>query len=166
MVFFVLVTVAVLSRTTGHLWNLTAMGAVALFAGAYFSKKWVAVLAPMLALLISDMVIGFDVQSLPVYFSYVLIVSLGFSLKVQSPRSKVVGFSLLGTLLFFLITNFSFWYPQSLYPHTFSGVIQSYIMGLPFLRNQLIGDLGFTILFFELAKALKLQASVKSSVSV
>lgn len=156
LVFLVLISVAVISRTTSHLWNLTAVGAVSLFAGAYFSKKWVAVLVPMLALLISDAIIGFDRQSMSVYIAYAVIVALGFFLQVTSARTKVLAFSFLGAVLFFVITNFTFWYNESLYPHNFAGLMQSYMMGLPFFHNQLLGDLGFTILLFELAKALKL----------
>lgn len=155
-VFLVLIILAVSSRTTNHLWNLTAVGGASLFAGAYFAKKWVAVLVPMLALLISDWMIGFDRQSISVYLAYAVIVALGFYLQIYSARAKVLGFSILGAVLFFLITNFTFWYAESLYPHNFAGLMQSYAMGLPFLRNQLLGDVGFTFVLFELAKALKL----------
>lgn len=162
LVFLTLVTVAVMTRTTSHLWNLTAVGAVSLFAGAYFTKKWVAVLVPMLALMISDLVIGFDRQSMSVYLAYAVIVALGFFLQISSARLKVLAFSLLGSILFFLITNFTFWYAESLYPHNFAGLMQSYTMGLPFFRNQLLGDIGFTFVLFELAKVLKLE--VRNSV--
>ena len=116
----------------------------------------------MLALMISDLVIGFDRQSMSVYLAYAVIVALGFFLQISSARLKVLAFSLLGSILFFLITNFTFWYAESLYPHNFAGLMQSYTMGLPFFRNQLLGDIGFTFVLFELAKVLKLE--VRNSV--
>jgi hypothetical protein len=57
---------------------------------------------------------------------------------------------------FFLITNFAWWpFYTTLYPHTLSGLIESYTMGLPFYKYSLISDLLFSaVLFggFEMAK--------------
>ena len=34
------------------------------------------------------------------------------------------------------------------YPHNFSGIVQSYINGLPFLSGTIIGDVGYTVALF------------------
>jgi hypothetical protein len=37
---------------------------------------------------------------------------------------------------------------------TFSGLIECYVMGIPFFGKQMIGDVGFSVGLFELAKRL------------
>ncbi len=147
-----LVALLIFSRLTSHIWNLTAVGGVALVAGAFFSKKSYALIVVFTGLFISDMVLGFHDQMVSVYFSYALIVGLGFLLTPQSPRRNVFFSSLTGAILFFLITNFSVWYGSLFYPQTASGLMESYIMGLPFFRNQIIADIVSALILFELVK--------------
>jgi hypothetical protein len=47
-----------------------------------------------------------------------------------------------------LITNFGFFLTNDLYPKTFAGQMEAYVMALPFFRNTILGDLGFVALFF------------------
>jgi hypothetical protein len=61
--------------------------------------------------------------------------------------------SLVAVVLHWLLTDLPF---GSLYPHTFSGYIQSLTAAIPFEKNMLFGDIVFSaILFggFELAKS-------------
>ncbi len=147
-----LVTLLVVSRLTSHLWNMTAVGGVALFAGAYISKKQISILILLIGMLISDSILGFHNQIVAVYLAYVAVAVLGFLLSPSSPRSKIILFSFFSAILFFLITNFAVWYGGFMYPQTAEGLMQSYMMGLPFFRNQLIGDLISSIVLFELVK--------------
>ena len=156
----------VLSRLTAHFWNFKVVGGVALFAGAYFSRKYFAVATVFAGLLISDFVIGFYDQMFEVYFAYAIVSAVGFFLTVKSPRTKTFGATLLGACLFFLITNFAVWMNGVLYPLTFDGLIQSYTMAIPFFRNQLISDIIFTVALFEVAKAIKLPSAAPEAVRI
>ncbi len=156
-----LILLLVSSRLTSHFWNMTAVGGIALFAGAYFSKKWISFFVITSGLLLSDMVLGFHNQMLVVYFSYALIAVLGFSLSLQGPRLKTVLMALSGGPLFFLITNFSVWLTGNMYPHTFDGLMESYIMGLPFFRNQILADLFSSVILFELARSPILSLAIR-----
>lgn len=149
-----LVTIAVLSRFVGHLWNFTLLGGVSLIAGALFNKKSYSFLVVISSLLISDWVIGFHDQMFSVYFSFLLMVVLGSLLKIQSSRLAIVSTSLLGSLLFFLITNFAVWYNAAFYSQTFNGLVQCYLAGIPFFRNQLIADVLSSVVLFQIAKQL------------
>lgn len=164
VVGFLLVTLLVFSRMTAHLWNLTAVGGVALFAGSYFSKKSSAFLVVISGLFISDMILGFHDQMASVYFSYALISGLGFLLTLRSSRWQIFLMSLTGGLLFFLITNFAVWYGGLMYSQTASGLMQSYIMGLPFFRNQIAADIFSALILFELAKLVKLPSPASSAI--
>jgi len=59
---------------------------------------------------------------------------------------KIIISSLGASTIFFLVTNFAFLYSN--YPHNFSGIIQSYINGLPFLRGTLMGDMFYSVALF------------------
>lgn len=74
---------------------------------------------------------------------------IGIWLRSHKKPLFVVGSALALSILFFLITNFGVWAPpNNWYPHTLEGLIQSYTLALPFFRNTLIGDLGYTIVLF------------------
>jgi hypothetical protein len=61
---------------------------------------------------------------------------------------SVVGGILLGSVVFYLVTNFADFYPPVMYPHTSGGVLNSYYNALPFFRNTLFGDLFYVGLLF------------------
>lgn len=144
----IIIVFGVLSRLIPHVPNIVPIGALMLFGGAYLPKKllWL----PLLALFISDYFIGFyGTDMLYVYGSFALVGLIGLWLRLHKKPLFVISGVLTSSVLFFLITNFGVWAPpNNWYPHTFNGLIQSYTLALPFFRNSLIGDLGYTILLF------------------
>lgn len=136
-------------RLLPHPPNFAPIAAIALFGGAYLPKK-IALVLPLLAMLVSDVFIGFYEIRLMifVYFSFLICVVLGFWLKKNKKWQTVLGSSILGALIFYLLTNFAVWAFSSWYSKDFFGLIQSYVMALPFLRNSLLGDLFYTSFFF------------------
>ena len=143
-----LILFGILSRLIPHAPNIAAIGALMLFSGAYLPKKmlWV----PFIALFISDYFIGFyGTDMFYVYGSYLLGLLIGWWLRSNKKPLLIIGGAFSSSILFFLITNFGVWAPpNNWYPHTLDGLIQSYTLALPFFRNSLIGDLGYTILLF------------------
>lgn len=143
-----LTVLAIIGRLLPHLPNFTPLGGATLFGGAKLNRPW-NYLLPLCVLLATDWWLGFH-QTMPyVYGSFLLIVWLGECL-VGSTRSlgRIAGVSALGSIFFFLITNFGVWQTGQLYPHTFAGLISAYTMGLPFLRGTLLGDVLFATGFF------------------
>jgi hypothetical protein len=59
----------------------------------------------------------------------------------------MAGLGIGSSVFFFLYTNFGWWLVSGMYPHTLDGLIQCYIMGLPFFKNNLIGNLIFVPMF-------------------
>jgi hypothetical protein len=146
--------------------NFTAVGAIALFSGYYFKDKRMAFAVPMLIMLLSDWYIGFYDWKLllSVYLSFALIVLLGIMIK-DKKWFVALPVSLIGTVLFFLITNGAVWAFTPWYPHTLSGLILCYVEGLPFVKNNFLGDLTYTFLFFgtaELAIFLSKKMEIKN----
>ncbi len=157
--FFVLTMIilgASFTRLIPHYPNFTAIGAVALFGGAYFSKKWLAFIVPLTALFLTDLIIGLYSQMWVVYLSFVLIVIIGLTLQGAKKPGKVILASISASVSFFVITNFAMWYGSSLYPQNLTGIMESYTAAIPFFSYTLLGDLFYVgIMFgaFEIAKA-------------
>jgi hypothetical protein len=156
LVFATLFLLAVLSRWVSHLWNFTLVGGAFIFAASYFSDKKISVVLMLVTMLISDYIIGFHSQMISVYLGYLVMLGFGFMLSPQSNRLRIFGYSFVGTLAFYLITNFSVWLEGQLYPKTLAGLIDCYVMALPFYRNQLLSDVLSAVLFFEAAKQVSL----------
>jgi len=144
---FILIGVSL--RLLPHAPNFAPIAAIALFGGVYFSKR-IALILPIGIMAISDIFIGYYELKLMilVYGSFLLCVILGFWLKKHKKWYTVGGSAILSAVLFFLITNFAVWAFAPWYAKTFSGIIQCYIMALPFFRNTLLGDLFYVIVFF------------------
>lgn len=163
--FFILLGAAM--RVMPHAANFAPIGAIALFGGVYLSRKQ-ALVIPMAAMIISDFFIGFDsLQSrLMIYGSFLLIGLIGLWVKKHKNVFSVIGGSLLGSVLFYLITNCVIFYSTKMYPHTWAGQMLSYTNALPFFRNTILGDLFYVgVLFgsYELVKYFKHDYSRQSA---
>jgi len=144
----VLVILAVITRFMPHLWNFTALTAVALFAGNYLGPRY-AVAVVFFSMLLSDLFIGlYDFKLMFVVYGSFALVGLIPSLIKGKGMTRIFGMSLIGSTLFFLLTNWAVWYFGVMYSPDFSGLFSSYIAGLPFYRNAILGDLWYTGVFF------------------
>jgi hypothetical protein len=162
LTFLGLIVGAAATRLLPHPENLTAVGAVALFGGVYFRRASIAVVVPILALLLSDVVLcitwmGSDfahwqLMSPVHYVLFAVTALLGRTMRQQPSFGRILGTTIAATALYYLVSNFSEWVrPESgarLYPMTLGGLIQCYVAGLPFVRNMLIGNLLYTSLLF------------------
>ena len=143
------ILLGILTRIIPHPPNFTALGAIALFGGAFLNEKKIGLLIPLGALFISDLFIGFHGLMWAVYLSFAMIVFIGSKIKKPS-FLNVIGASIIGSLLFFIITNFAVWTQGLYYTMDLSGLLTSYEMAIPFFRNTLLGDLVFTTSLFSL----------------
>ncbi len=143
-----MILAAALSRILPHPWNFSPVGAMAIFAGAHFSKNWQAFLVPVAALLLSDLFLGFYDGMVLVYLSFCLNVVIGMAIRQRRRTGPIAAAALIGSFQFFLISNFGTWFAGQLYPLTMAGLQQCYIAALPFFRWTLIGDAFFTAVLF------------------
>ena len=135
-------------RLVPHPPNFSPIGAMALFSGAYLGRRSLALLAPLAALFLSDLVLGFYRGMGTVYFSVALIVVLG-ALALRRASAVRVGFAALASsILFFVLTNFGMWLLSGFYPRTLAGLETCYIAAIPFFQNTLAGDLFYAALLF------------------
>lgn len=149
-----IILVAAFSRLIPHPPNFTAIGAMALFGGAYFNKKYLAFIIPFAAMLMTDAIIGFHPTMIAVYVSFAIIVMIGFSLREKKKIGNIILASVSASVLFFVVTNFAVWGMLPYYPKTGVGLAACYTAAVPFFHYNLMGDLLYTgVLFgaFELA---------------
>ncbi len=147
-VLVAMIVAAAFSRLIPHPWNFTAIGAMALFGGAYLPSKKLSLLVPILALIVSDLVLGFHNTMVFVYLAFLMIVTLGWNMREERSVLKLASFSLLSSCLFFVISNFGVWFMGGFYSKSFEGLVQCYIAAIPFFENQILGDLFFSSVMF------------------
>jgi hypothetical protein len=151
-----IVVAAALARLVPHPPNVTPIAAMALFGGACFADRKMAYLLPLAAMLLSDLVLGFTRYGLwtmlaiqpVVYVCFLTTTALGQLVKDRRSVWQVGAATVAGSVLFFLVTNFATWAAGQLYPLTTTGLAACYGAAIPFFRNSLLGDAGFTAILF------------------
>lgn len=152
-----LVILGIFSRVIPHPWNFTAIGAMALFSAFSIRTNKYLLLVPFLSLAISDLYLMQYSGQIFVYsgFAVGIALSLVYFTKQENLgwKNRVIslaGLSVVSSFLFFLITNFGAWKGSDMYTQDFSGLMNSYFLGLPFLRNQIAGDMFYGAIVFGL----------------
>lgn len=140
--------------------NFAPVAAIAMFSAVYLPRR-LAIAVPLMLMLLSDALIGWyeTVVVLSVYFSFGLSLLLGFWIRRQVNPRRMLLASLAGSIAFFLITNAAVWQYGHGYPPGLIGLWESYVSGLPFFRNTLLGDLVYTGAFFGLYNAVVVYSS-------
>ena len=136
-----LVALLTLSRLIPHPPNFTPILGMAVFSGAIISKRIIAYLVPLAAMLLSDLYLGFHASMPIIYFSLAVCVLIGTFIEARvSILNSFLSISF-GVILFFLITNFMVWYGSGMYETNISGLMTCYYMALPFVQNSFISSL-------------------------
>ncbi len=129
--------------------NFAPVSAIAMFAAVVLPRR-LALIVPLVLMAVSDWLIGWYLLPimLTVYACFGVSVLIGFWVKRRVSIGRVIGSSLLGSVIFFLATNAADWGFGTWYVHTPAGLLQAYAAGLPFFRNTILGDLVYTGLAF------------------
>jgi len=164
-----LLVIGIGSRLIPHYPNFTAIGAISLFGAAFTSRRSIAIVIPYLVMLFSDMILNNIIYAaaypddykhfiflyrgaLWSYAAFGIIVIFGYALfRNGIDLSKVIFGALGSSLIFFLLSNFGVWASTGAYPVNFGGLMACYTAGLPFLINQVFGDLFFSVILFGVA---------------
>jgi hypothetical protein len=145
------VILGLLFRIIPHPANFSPIFAIALFGGTCFADKRLALIIPIVALFLSDLLIGFysPVVMVSVYAGLILTALLGFWLRNHKSVLAVFGAALASGILFFLLSNFGVWLnPVSGYARSAAGLVQCYVLALPFLKTTLVSNLVYSAVLF------------------
>ena len=142
LVFFGIILA--LSRIIPHPQNFTPILASAIMAPMLIKDRWFGMAIPIVAMFISDIVIGFHPYQFVIYTTILTIA-------LVSPMHKnylYLGIMAIGSSVwFFITTNFAVWIIWDYYPKTIEGLITSYTLAIPFFKNTVISTILFTGLF-------------------
>lgn len=157
-----LIGIGILGRLVPHAPNATAITGITVAARRYVGGVWVYVI-PLLAMVVSDLVIGFyDWRILiSVYGSFFLIAALSTLMTSFKSRWALLAMAAVGSIIFFLVTNFAVWMFSPWYAKSLSGLLYCYTLGLPFLRNMLCADLVYTFVLLGMFEHSRLVATKK-----
>jgi hypothetical protein len=137
-----------------HLYNFAPVAALGLFCGAVVKDKRYAFLFALLGQFLGDIYFGLFTSTQGFYgiaqvFTYVALIAVtALGMLMRNVKAlNVLAYTLGGSLLFFLVSNFGY-FAQGWNGYSFSGLTKTYIDALPFYRNSIVGDLiGSTLLF-------------------
>lgn len=134
-----------------------------MLAATYLGASF-AFFIPLVVMLVSDLIIGNTNIFIFTWSAFIFIgvVNYRYLQKIHRPvREKLVFaqtiYGLGATLFFYLYTNFGVWWLDAwqMYPNNLKGLLQSYLMGLPFLRLHLIGNIIYVPVVFSLVEVVK-----------
>ncbi len=158
LMLLAMIIVAALTRLIPHPMNFSPVEAMALFAGAYFAHRGMAVLVPLLAMLISDIALAtinggmyaeyFASAGFVSIYACIAVISFGGMLlrgRVGVLSVALAGFS--GALLFFLVSNGLMWLSAAK-PYCDISLVSCYSAAIPFFKNQLAGVAVYSTILF------------------
>ncbi len=157
-----LVLLGVITRTVWHLGpNVELVTAATLLAASYLGRKW-ALFVPISIMFVSDLIIGNTNIFLFTWSAYLVIGYLSYLSHLGKLTGLVkifmaTGLGMIASLWFYLWTNFGVWLLDSfgMYPKSIYGLVDCYLLALPFFKYNLIGNLLFVPSLFILAEFVK-----------
>jgi hypothetical protein len=142
LIILFLTIFAIIGRIIPHPPNYTPVLAVGLFCGMLFRSYWLSFAAMFTATFLSDLAIGFynpPVQ-LGIYCCLIIPALLGKVYLQLGNYLRTSGVAFLGSFLFYLTSNFLVWSYDQLYPLTLRGLLDCYVMALPFFFTAILAD--------------------------
>lgn len=151
--------------------NYSAVGALAIFGGAYFNNNLKSFSFPILTLLFSDLLLSLTVYPSAgsdllyegwywVYGAFALMVLAG---KLILSKVNVLSFltaTFATVMIHWIVTDFGVWYGSPSHPQTLAGFWSVLSAAIPFEFRFLYGTLGYGIVMFGLFEGLKLKFPV------
>jgi hypothetical protein len=162
-----LIVILAFARLIPHPPNFTPIIAVAIISGYFFKNINLSLLTLLVAMLISDLFIGFYENVIFVYASLLLITFIfhKISNKINFKNLFIYGFA--GSLIFFIISNFGVWALGSpgaygiAYEKSLNGLIQCYVLAIPFFGNTFLSTIIFSYPAIFIYRSLAARSSAR-----
>lgn len=172
-VALVILLLAAILRTQPHVANVTPFFAISILVGFLFGSHRVILSAVLsvAAMFCADLVIGFHPTMVFVYVGVAIAAVIGSMASApirkqrSVPRQAIGAFVASGvaSTVFFVVSNFGVWMVGGLYPKTMDGLVQCFVMAIPFFRNSLTTDLFFGTLLISVACAVRFATTERAS---
>ena len=144
-----LILILAFARLIPHPPNFTPIIAVALISGYFFKNINLSLLILLVAMLLSDLFIGFYENMIFVYASLLLITFVFHKISKKINFKNLFIYCFAGSLIFFIVSNFGVWVLGSpgvldvAYERNLSGLVECYILAIPFFGNTFLSTLIF-----------------------
>lgn len=145
----VLIVLGAVSRLFHLPPNIAAVTGVTLLAGYALRSTWLALLVPIAAMSLADLVLGWYPGVVATYAGMAAGVFIARGLLPRLTALRLVATTFLASLAFFVLSNFGTW-AEGWYGYTWEGLVACYIAAIPFWQNSLIADFTSTALVFGL----------------
>ncbi len=149
-----LILILAFARLIPHPPNFTPIIAVALISGYFFKNINLSLLILLVAMLLSDLFIGFYENMIFVYASLLLITFVFHKISKKINYKNLFIYCFAGSLIFFIFSNFGVWALGSpgvldvAYERNISGLVECYILAIPFFGNTFLSTLIFSYTAF------------------
>ena len=142
IVFISCVGIVLLFRIIPHPPNFTPVIALSLYLPFIFGI-W-SIPFCILGFAITDYFIGF--HSL-MFWTWGALAFTGYTSKFCNKIYSRIVLSFIGAITFFVISNFGVWISGTLYEISVQGLLNCYIMAIPFFTNTLLSTIFFAVIF-------------------
>ena len=139
-----LIFILAISRLIPHPPNFTPIIAVAIMSSYFFKNIYFSFFILLISMFLSDIFIGFYSNMIFVYFSLLLITYVFFQINEKINSKSLIIFGFFGSLIFYLVSNFGVWALSGMYQKNFAGLVECYILAIPFFKNTLFSTIIFS----------------------
>lgn len=150
-----LILILAFARLIPHPPNFTPIIAVAIMSGYFFKNIKLSFVVLLISMLLADVFVGFYNHMFFVYLSLFLITFIFFKISDKINFKNLFVFGFLGSLIFYLVSNFGVWASGVLSPVTnlpyeknLNGLINCYFLAIPFFKNTLFSTIIFSYAAF------------------
>ena len=144
------------SRFIPHPPNFTSLLALSFYVPALLGVRFIPAL--IISFFITDLVIGFHSTT---FFTWGSVILIGLiSGYFKNSLTKRLSGSLIGAIIFFVLTNFGVWILGS-YGYTLEGFIACYTLAIPFFAHSLISTFLFSVIIETIYKFKTIKNLIK-----
>mgnify|MGYP001156964018 FL=1 len=142
------------SRFIPHPPNFTSLLAISFYIPFLFGRKYIP--AILVSFVLTDLIIGYHLTT---HWTWGSVLIIGF-IANYFPNKLIgrISGALSGAFIFYIVTNFGVW-TTGMYGITFTGLMESYTLAIPFFSYSLLSTLIFSLvielliqLYFKLRK--------------
>ena len=138
-------------RLIPHPPNFTPILAAAIISPVLIKDRVYGAAIPVLAMFISDIIIGFSAFQILIYF---IILTISLIAPLYKNYFNIFLSAIGASVFFFTTSNLGVWLLFDFYPKTFQGLMTCYILAIPFFANTLISTILFALIIAMFSNVL------------
>ena len=152
-------TLIFITRVLPHGANWTPVLALCLLCGMIAKGHWYGLVLPLLAFSGSEFLLPDNPAWGLTLIPMILLILLGQKMKNNLFSLGAIGF--LGSVLFFVVSNFGVWWLTDMYPRDWAGLGQCFLSALPFFRGTLASTIAGLYVFHFLAEIYLIKIALR-----